>query len=169
MGRRATVLLALLWGFLVLFAGGGAIVAVLLATRGELGQATLLGAACALMVAGAYAIDRFAAQKRHGSRAKAGTFTFRRVSARASRVALAALIVGVTGLTAKQVTVIADVGVADWLRTDTTSPFEVGVVVAVIQVLLFLVAWPLWRAGEYLRERIYAWRLNRAIKRPTGR
>jgi uncharacterized membrane protein YciS (DUF1049 family) len=168
MGRRARVTLALLWGFLVLFAVVGAIVAVVLGARGELAQATLLGAACAVMIVGAHAIERFVG-KRRGSRAPVRRSTFRRMSARASRVGLAALIVGIAGLTAKQVTVIADVGVADWLRTDTTSPFEVGVVIAVLHVLLFLVAWPIWRAGEYLRARIYATRLSRAVKRPAGR
>jgi uncharacterized membrane protein YciS (DUF1049 family) len=106
------------------------------------------------MSAGAFAIERFGL-KRSGSRA-----------GRASRIALAALIVGFAGVTAKQVTVIADVGVAEWLRT-TTSPFEVGVVIAVLHLLLFLVAWPTWRAGEYLRARIYAARLSRAVKRPS--
>lgn len=166
MGRRATILLALLWGFLVLFAIFGGIVGVVLAGKGEAVQAVLVVAASCGLMAVAYAIERVVELKRYGTRVAARRLTFRRVSARAARVGLAALIVGLVGISAKQVSVIADVGVADWLRTDTTSPFEVGVVIVALHLLLFLVAWPLWTAGEYVWARIYAIRLSRSIKRP---
>jgi hypothetical protein len=106
MGRRATVLLALLWGFLVLFAAFGGIVAVVLAARGEAVQAVLLAAACAGLMAVAYAIERAARVKRYGTHVAGRRFSFRRASSRAARVGLAAVIVGFVGISAKQVSVI---------------------------------------------------------------
>jgi hypothetical protein len=169
MGRGMIVLLMVVWGHLVLFALFGGIVAVVLAARGDLLQAALLGAGCAGLVATAQAIERFAVLKRYGTRARGRRLTFRRVAARAGRIVVAAAIVGLVGISANQVRVIADVGVADWLRRETTSLFEVVVILVVLHLLLFLMAWPAWSAGQYVRDRIYALRLGRAIKRLAGR
>jgi hypothetical protein len=116
MGRGMIVLLMVVWGHLVLFALFGGIVSVVLAARGDLLQAALLGAGCAGLVATAQAIERFAVLKRYGTRARGRRLTFRRVAARAGRIVVAAAIVGLVGISANQVRVIADVGVADWLE-----------------------------------------------------
>jgi len=103
-----------------------------------------------------YALPR-AARNEHG-------YSFRVVSRRVSRVAVAALIVAAVGIAATQVKAIVEDGVADWLTADATTFGELIAVTVLSLLFLALLMLPLWRVGGRVLDRVVELRLKRSLR-----